>query len=182
MLTEEQKKFVEDNICLLYHYLHKHKLDIEEWFGILACKMCECVISFDNSRKIKFSTYLYFCFDNEVRFRYRQSEEQKLKKYEFTKISTDYIIKEDFTKSLSLMECIPDNNVDIEETNINKDTIIICLRYIRNNFSKRDVEIFRLYLEGKKQRTIAEIIGCSQPQVGRIIKNIQKSCRNYINK
>ena len=58
-LTEEQRKFVEDNHNLIYSFAKKNGLDLEEYYGILAIGLCKAALSFDPDRGFLFSTYAY---------------------------------------------------------------------------------------------------------------------------
>ena len=43
MLTEEQKRLVEENHNLIYWYCHKYNLNIEEYYGNIHGKMYKFV-------------------------------------------------------------------------------------------------------------------------------------------
>ena len=57
MLTEEQKRMVEENHTLIYWYCHKYNLDIEEYYGLFAIELCRAVQLYDPT-KSKISTYI----------------------------------------------------------------------------------------------------------------------------
>jgi len=71
-LTEEEKQKVEDNIKLVYSFYHcfiANKKDVQpfsedEIKSELFLALCKAIKSFDNNRKIKFSTYVYASFHN----------------------------------------------------------------------------------------------------------------------
>ena len=65
MLNEKQKKLVEENYNLIYKYAKDHKLDIEEFSGLLSIGLCKAALNYD-SDKTKFSTFAYRCMGSEV--------------------------------------------------------------------------------------------------------------------
>ncbi len=65
MLNEKQKNLVEENYNLIYKYAKDHKLDIEEFSGLLSIGLCKAALNYD-SDKTKFSTFAYRCMGNEV--------------------------------------------------------------------------------------------------------------------
>ena len=64
MLDEQQKELVEKNHNLIYHTLHKYKLNEEEYYDILAIGLCKAAIKFDPERS-KFSTFAVKVMYNE---------------------------------------------------------------------------------------------------------------------
>lgn len=64
-LTQEQSKFVEDNHGLIYSFIHKYKLDIDEWYDLCAIGLIKAVQAYD-SEKGSFSTLAYKCMFNEM--------------------------------------------------------------------------------------------------------------------
>lgn len=65
MLNEKQKNLVEENYNLIYKYAKDHKLDIEEFSGLLSIGLCKAALNYD-SDKTKFSTFAFGCMGNEV--------------------------------------------------------------------------------------------------------------------
>ena len=65
MLNNEQKNLVEENYNLTYKYAKDHKLDIEEFSGLLSIGLCKAALNYD-SDKTKFSTFAFRCMGNEV--------------------------------------------------------------------------------------------------------------------
>ena len=54
MLTKEQKELVENNHKLIYYYIHKNGLSLDEYYDILAIGLCKAALNFDESKGIKF--------------------------------------------------------------------------------------------------------------------------------
>ena len=65
-MTEEATKLVEENHNLIYSYLHKMRLDIDEYYDLAAIGLCKAANAFEISKGYKFSTFAYRCMNNEV--------------------------------------------------------------------------------------------------------------------
>ena len=54
-MTKEQQKLVEENHGLIYSFLAKHNLPIEEYYDLAAIGLCKASITYQN--ETTFSTY-----------------------------------------------------------------------------------------------------------------------------
>lgn len=89
ILTEEEKQIVTDNHGLIYGFLNKNNLDVEEYYGLCAIGLCKAVKSL-NSQKSKLGTYAYKCMENEIKQSIRSDFSDKRK----ANINTVSIIKQ----------------------------------------------------------------------------------------
>lgn len=64
-MTDYQKQLVTDNHNLIYRFLQKEKLNMEDWYDLSAIGMCKAAKTF-NEGTSKFSTYAFKCMFNEV--------------------------------------------------------------------------------------------------------------------
>lgn len=58
MLSNEQKNLVEENYNLIYKYAKDHKLDIEEFSGLLSIGLCKAALNYDSDK----NKVLNICF------------------------------------------------------------------------------------------------------------------------
>lgn len=65
-LTEGQSKMVEENHNLIYGYLSKNNLNIDDYYDLAAIGLCKAAIHYDPNRS-KFSTLAYTCMGNEIK-------------------------------------------------------------------------------------------------------------------
>lgn len=93
-MTEQQKKLVEENEKLIYSFAHMYKLNVDDWYGILAIVLCNASFIYDDS-KGKFST-LFYClarqrFLNEIQTnsRFKRNHGQRVPFYEADVMCTD---------------------------------------------------------------------------------------------
>ena len=64
-LTDIQKKLIEDNHNLIYRYAALHKIDVNEYYDVLAIGLCKAAIAY-NSDKSQFSTFAYQKMGGEI--------------------------------------------------------------------------------------------------------------------
>ena len=56
ILTKEQQKMVEENHDLIYWYANIKKLNLENWYDLLAIELCGVVLKY-NPKKGSLSNY-----------------------------------------------------------------------------------------------------------------------------
>lgn len=164
-LTEDQRKLVEENHNLIYDYLWKKNLSIEEYYGLAAIGLCKAAITYD-SGKAAFSTYAYMCISNEIGCCLRKYYADKYIPDELIG-SLQYIV-ELGDNGVTLEDCIGDV-IDVEEEAIINDTLDKF--YSRLNDDER--LILSLHHAGYKQKEIAKRAEISQAQVSRIINDLR---------
>ena len=83
-MTDEQRKLIEDNHNLIYSFLYKYHLEVNEYYDLAAIGLCKAAMTYD-SEKASFYTYAYKCMFtsvfSEIRCKYsgnRIPEEQIL--------------------------------------------------------------------------------------------------------
>lgn len=163
-MTDEQSRLIEENHNLIYSFLNKYHLDIEEYYDLAAIGLCKAAMSFEHG-KASFSTYAYKCMFtsvfSEIRARCagnRIPEEQILYYQKETDSNGD---------SLSFIDYIA------SKENIEEDVLsdIMIDDYIRN-LKDREKQVFILFTQGHNQCEIGNILGISQSFVSRIKKKI----------
>lgn len=169
-ITEEQKELVEKNHNLIYSFLQKHHLSVEDWYGLAAIGLCKAAITF-NKEVSSFTTYAYKCMFTHV-------YSEKRKELQARTIPSNQImyyqtqINDDNGNETNFMNYIPSKeNVE--------DTVLSSVIFDEYNklLTDRDKKIFALFRDGYKQREISKIVGCSQPQVSRVKKKLTEYLR-----
>lgn len=76
-LTLSEKKFVEDNHNLIYKFCNTNKINISDFYDVLAISLCKCAQAY-NSEKSNVSTFVINCMKNayitEIRKENRNNE------------------------------------------------------------------------------------------------------------
>ena len=64
ILTQQQQQLVEDNHKLIYFYLYRNSLSVDEFYDVAAIGLCKAAITYNG--QTKFSTYAYACIKCEI--------------------------------------------------------------------------------------------------------------------
>ena len=169
-MTKEQQKLVEENHGLIYSFLAKYNLPIEEYYDLAAIGLCKASITYQN--KTTFSTYAYKCMFNEVM-------QDKRKEKASRRIPQNQIVSYEAEldtcngETTSYLNFIPSNE-DAETNTLSK----IMFEEFSKDLSDRDRQIFYLFSKGYKQREIGKFVGCSQVQVSRIKRKLESYLNN----
>ena len=151
-LTKEEQNIVEDNHNLIFGVANKYRLDLEEWYGLLAIELCNTVHKY-KPNKGSLSTYYY------IRVKGLMSKE-----YHKTKAS-----KRDHKKG-GYIEGSHGDSFDLD-----KET------ELKLWIEQQDNEILNLKYEGYNQNEIAEILGITQSNVSRTLKKLRLDFEEYMN-
>lgn len=166
-ITEEQKELVEKNHNLIYSFLQKQHLSIEDWYGLAAIGLCKAAITF-NKEMSSFSTCAYKCMFTHI-------YSEKRKELQARTIPSNQILyyqtetSDNNGNKSNIMNYIPSKE-NVEET-VLSDIIFDEYNKLLND---RDKKIFILFKNGYTQREISKIVGCSQPQVSRVKKKLKE--------
>ena len=165
MLTDEQRKLIEDNHNLIYSFLRKHDYDPEEYYGLAAIGLCKAARTYDKS-KGSFSTYAYRamrgCVINDIRDRSaaKRIPENLIDSYNNEICTEDGGIVE-------YMDILASNE-DLEKEVVEK----ILVESFMSKLSDRDRLIFSLLINGYDYREIAKIVGVYWRTVSRTKEKI----------
>lgn len=170
MLSEEQKKLVEDNHNLIKWFAGTHGISLEEYYDILAIALCKAALKYDPEKSL-FSTYAVKTMSNEYCLHMRRSNTK-----------SRYINKITISYDQPIFDCeYLDGNCTILDTLFNeydstedKAIMNISIKELMPLLSETEQQVILLIINGLTQRQIAEKIGVSQPQVSRIVKKIKQ--------
>lgn len=144
VLTDEQRKIVEENHKLIYWYANKRGLSIDDWYGLLAIELCCAVIKHKPEQGSLANYYKLRC-DGLVSKEWRKTMTQK--RDGLISILDDELVGESYDNSGISLEML------IEEA---------------------DSDILNLKIQGYSQKEIAEELGVSQSYVSRALKEIRE--------
>lgn len=159
---------VEDNHNLIYAFLQKYNLSIEEYYGLAAIGLCKAGSKFDGS-KSKFSTYAYKCMFTTVFTEIRNKKANKrIPDHQIVYYQAEFDDSNGGDAS-TFMNYIP------SKENVEEDVLsnVMFEEYI-SKLKDRDKQIFVLFSEGYKQNEIGKIVGCSQTLVSKVRKKLCK--------
>lgn len=157
-LTDAQRQIAEDNHNLIYGFLWKNHLDVDEWYGIIAIGYLNAVLHFDPSRG-KLSTIAYFAMKNayvrEINRRNRLMRKESC-------ISIHSPI---YDGDAELGDLLPDP-YDLADQCASRVDLETALQKLTNDQRR----ILSMALDGVYQSDIALVMGISQPSVSRTLK------------
>lgn len=167
MLNDNQREIVTRNHNLIYGFLNKYHLDIEEWYGDAAIGLCKAAETFEEG-KATFGAYAYKCMFNEVMCEKRRRRSQYMIPDESLVYYDTECTNDSGDKSTILDQLASDTN--IEETVESNDAI----NEIMSKLDEREKTVLVLSHFGYTQSTISERFGCSQRLISKIKTKIAK--------
>lgn len=183
MLTDEQKKLVEDNIPLAYFLAkrisHPH-IEYEDAVQLALLGFCKAARLYD-PEKSKFATFASLAAQHIIQMEERKYRHEVAKQiYEGKSLDSnvlEYGCKGDF---FPLHEIIP----DLKQDTYRQVAARIAIKEVtsfRDSLSNRDRTIFDCYvLSGMTQREIAEKLGLSQSYISRLTRGLMTKLNDII--
>lgn len=161
--VEEYQKLAEDNHKLIFYFLHRFKLDVDEFYGDAAIGLCKAAMEYDESLGYSFSSLAYKCMFNEVGYELRRR-----KRFKSNVSTVSYESLACGEGNIRIEDVLTDGYIagDIAESSA-------FVMWFIGQLSERDLEILYWKLQGKTMREIAESIGFSRQTVLNSIKKMQ---------
>ncbi len=174
-LTSTQQKMVEDNHKLIYGAAHKYKINLEEYYDVLAIGLCKAAMAFDET-KGQFSTFAYITMLNEYNGVLRHNKTSSV-------IPAQNIVSMNIRMSSDDGDCVVEfgdmfpDNVDIEKDTAETDYIRFLCKKICH---PQEQEVIQLLADGFTQSEIAERIGVSRQRIGQLMNKIRAKLGKYV--
>ena len=146
-------------------YLINYAKEYEDIKQVALMGLWKSVLTFNN--KYAFSTYAYTVISNEINYYLRT----------FRKPIKTISLEQEIDENIRLQDILSDKSNDIEKLENNLDIEKYITQIKNSDLKEREKIVFELSLKGCKQRKIAKIAKCSQPEVGRIIKKLRKKIK-----
>lgn len=174
-LNECQRQLVEKNHNLIYSFARKNKLDLDEWYDVLALALCRTALFFDATRG-KFSTLFYLTANNFVLQIYRRQNAAKRVPMSVCQSLEAITAENDNGSVLTVSDTVVDFDSNFDEYLEIQDV----LNRVLDNLSDRNRDIFNAVLDGDTQMEIAKRFGIGQPTVARIVKSVRNTIRENL--
>ena len=161
MLDEQQKKLVEKNHNLIYHTLHKYKLNEEEYYDILAIGLCKAAIKFDPERS-KFSTFAIKVMYNEF-LQHDRNENANKRKVNKNTLSLNYIMRDpkNQDRKCEFWELLTDGREPFMD---------VIHMHLPDILTEQELLVCKLSYNGYNQTQIGEKLGVTQSYASRLLK------------
>lgn len=174
MLTEEQKKLVEENYKLVPYVIFSvmHLDDIEEWHGCACIGLCNAAVLWDK-KKGPFSTYAVNAIRNSIISEINYNGRQSRKIDDENKLSLDYCYSENGSvEDETLKSIIPDKkNPDWGE--------IFGIRELIEMLDNREKRYIILLIKGYSFAEIAKSEGVSRQCVHLWVQRARKKLKEW---
>ena len=167
MMTDEQKKLVEDNHSMIYLVIRDMGLPIEDNYDIAAIGLCKAAINY-NPEKYSFSTFAYRCIKNEIMLDFRARNMPKRVLNE-NLISYDApALSQDDGEKISLLDRIRSN-----ESVENEAISMVMYDEVVEQLGDTDSKVLPYFRMGLTQMEIAKIMGVSQANISRVKRRVE---------
>lgn len=173
-MTDEQRKLAEDNHNLIYGFLNKRKLDVDDYYDIAAIGLCRAAISYDKLKE-KFSTYAYRCINNEVYTYHTYLNRKK-------SIPEDIIYSYNITANENTKELIIDTVFQCSNNDINYILENVVFEKFLTTLKDKERLIVKHLKNELTQQEIARKLNISQQAISLNIKNIRKKWTEFNNR
>ena len=167
-----RNKLIEHNLRLVAHIVKKFESvykDTDDLISIGTIGLIKGIDSYDSSKNIRITTYAARCIENEILMYFRSN-----KKYANDVSLNDYIGVDKDGNSISLIDVIQDEDVDLSIKISNAIDIEALIKYLDVlKKQEREIIIKRYGLFNSKeytQKEIAHEMGISRSYVSRIEK------------
>lgn len=171
-MSEEQQKLVTDNINLIFYYMHKHRLNLEDKdVGYIA--LCKAAKGYNPELKIAFSSYALRCIHNE--FQIEHLRKNRLKTIPESNIKNPVDEKLDLFDNIKYKQPHLDSLIYREFTsNLEEFLLLHC-----KNERERTIMESKIHPGLYTQKELSEKFGVKQAQISRVGKRL---CKKFIDK
>lgn len=174
MMTDEQRKLVEDNHNLIYGFLNKNELENNDYYDIAAIGLCKAAMNYSPT-KGEFSTLAYKCMENEAKIYWTYLNRKKFIPENLI-ISYDIPAVEDGSEScIDRLVADRHNMSNIIIENIAQSHFISLL-------DDKEKDIIKGFKCGLNQTQIAKELNLKQQMVSYYVKKIKRKWIDFNNK
>lgn len=154
MLNKQQQLLVEQNHQLIFGFIQKKKLDIDEYYDLLAISLCKAAKSYQ-SDKGKFSTWVYAIMENDLKQHWRNTTQlQKVIPAEMI-ISYDAPLESDEDSEYTLLDILPDTNIEDEDFRMRYNDLL-------DKMNETEKTICQMLMNGARGTDIIERLGITR--------------------
>lgn len=166
LLTEEQRALIEQNHNLIYGYLYRRGLDIDEWYGVCALAICRAAAMYE-AEKGAFAPYCYTAFSNAIYCVMRDTKRRD-EIAKFVSLTTQIRTNGD-TETDDVVLPIP-----VEEPGY--DRVEVADVQARTEARLRDTErqVLALRLAGLSNTEIGKLLGVTNQRIAQRMERIRK--------
>lgn len=178
MKSSKEERLILENLALVRYISNQFTQDYFEYEDIVSIGtigLIKASKSFDERKKIKFSTYAGTCIKNEIGMYYRKTKKLK------NEVSMEEPIAKDCEDGELLLEnVIADENVNVVQEIQNREEAEETLRIMLNYLQGKERLALLYSMREVKQREIAELLGISTSYMSRLEIKAKNKVRKAI--
>lgn len=177
-LNYEQQQLAEQNHNLIYSFAKSRKLDLEEYYDVLAIGLCKAALVYDKN-KATFSTLAYKCMSNEYNKIIRgQTVQRKIPDNLISSLDAVISVSEEDGSETTLYDYIKKDIFPIPDSST--ITNIMFDKFYNNKLTKQEQKIVKLLAQDRTQVEISKLMGLTRQRIGAIIGKIKEKLMKYI--
>ena len=161
-MTEEQKRLIEDNHNLIYGFLHKNKLDPEDYYDLAAIGLCKAAIGYDETVS-KCSSFAYSTMFNECMLEKRKDVRKSTVPSAQILYSDEKVKGLDDTSTATYIDTLPSADDVVGEV-----LLKVSIEEFLANATEREKGIINSYLRGLRTPEVCEENGISHTIASRV--------------
>lgn len=168
---KSKQRMIEGNIRIAIHVAKKFEgtLDPDDLIGVSALALVKAADSFEPSIGTRFSTYAARVIENEILMALRRNKKSGNDISIYAPINTDGEGNE-----YEIWEVLGDPKPEKQVEAIENEDFI---RIISEGLDDRERYVIAQWVDGVRQKNIADRLGITQPQVSRIMKRALRKMR-----
>lgn len=177
-LNYEQQQLAEQNHNLIYSFAKSRKLDLEEYYDVLAIGLCKAALVYDEN-KATFSTLAYKCMNNEYNKIIRgQTVKRKIPDNLISSLDAVISVSEEDGSEITLYDCIKKNIFPIPDSST--ITNIMFDDFYNSKLTKQEQKIIKLLAQDMTQVEIGKLMRVTRSRISAIAIKIKEKWIKYI--
>lgn len=165
MLNKQQQLLVEQNHQLIFGFIQKKKLDIDEYYDLLAISLCKAAKSYQSDKGM-FSTWVYAIMENDLKQYWRHNTNSKTVPAEMI-ISCDTPLESDEDGKCTLLDILPDKKIEDEDFRMRYNDLL-------DKMNETEKTICQMLMNGAKGTDIIERLGITRRKYQHIRARIKE--------
>ena len=159
-MTLEQENLVTENHNLIYHFIHKYNLPIDEYYGDCALALCRAALKYESNRQSSFATFASVCIERAIFHIFRDNKRHDVGPI----LSLDALITPENSSN-------PESFSDQLTTGLSAYDELLPYE-LSDILNPLEYTMSHMAASGYTQREIGSILNCSQAQVSRTLANV----------
>lgn len=166
-MTPEQKRLAESNHNLIYAFLKRYGLSIEDYYDLAAIGLCRAAINFKDGMS-SFSTYAYRCmFTTVMMDKRKERQPSSIPEYKLFYYQSEFDVSNG-EGEISFIDTVPS-----KESTENEALANAIFQDFMDTLKPRDKVVFQMLMDGRKQVEISKALGTSRSLTTKIMKKLK---------